>query len=114
MIRKFPRWTKTECDDCGSEFLVTRTEPKTVEGGVKVLCNGCEMYNLGFKDGISDKTNHKQIITDLANWFLITEERKIFENNPESIMRLGTDKIERLERLRELVDIFELYRDNIL
>ena len=28
MLRKFETWAKTDCDECGCEYQVTRTEPK--------------------------------------------------------------------------------------
>ena len=49
MIREFGRWAWTPCDECGREFLVTRTQPKTKEG--PVVCSECEMYARGYADG---------------------------------------------------------------
>lgn len=53
-ITSFGTWENTGCDHCGCEFLVTRTNEKTIEGDI--LCNDCEIYARayegGFKDGI--------------------------------------------------------------
>ena len=49
MKQYFGRWAKTTCDSCGDEFLVTRTEPKEIDGAV--VCGECDMYMRGFKDG---------------------------------------------------------------
>lgn len=48
--RYFGPWAVTECDGCGFEFQVTRTNPKKVYG--EVLCDECEAYNRGVNDAI--------------------------------------------------------------
>ena len=48
-IRKFGRWAKTECDGCGAEYQVTRTEAKEFKG--ELLCNDCEIYKTAYEDG---------------------------------------------------------------
>lgn len=52
MKREFGRWAKTECDECGQEFLVTRTYSRVIEG--RVVCGDCEMYERGRKDGYEE------------------------------------------------------------
>lgn len=49
MQRHFPAWSKTECDSCSSEFQVTRVYSKDTSD--PVICESCEMYNRGYKDG---------------------------------------------------------------
>jgi len=49
MAHKFGRWVKTECDSCGMEFQVTRTEEKIIEG--PILCGECTAYAAGYHDG---------------------------------------------------------------
>jgi len=46
--RYFPAWSNTDCDECGCEFQVTRTEPKTTS---KVICSDCDAYFRGYYDG---------------------------------------------------------------
>ena len=54
MIRKFAAWAKTECDDCASEFQVTRCDPKEFKG--EIICNDCEIYAKAYKEGYEDRT----------------------------------------------------------
>lgn len=53
MIRKFGTWAKADCDACGCEYQVTRTEPREMES---CICGDCEIYakayNEGFKHGV--------------------------------------------------------------
>jgi hypothetical protein len=57
--RKFGIWAKTDCDQCGCEFQVTRTEPKRING--RVWCSDCQQYeaayNEGYRDGLAANTN---------------------------------------------------------
>lgn len=52
MSRFFPAWTKTDCDLCGSEFMVTRVSPKTFSDiGDSVVCGECEEFKRGEASG---------------------------------------------------------------
>ncbi len=48
MLRKFDRWAKTDCDECGCEYQVTRTEPREIE---KCICGDCEIYAKAYEEG---------------------------------------------------------------
>ena len=62
MTYKFNRWQKAECEDCGIEYQVTRTEPREVE---RLICSDCSIvdsaYTLGYKEG------YKQALKKLSN-----------------------------------------------
>jgi hypothetical protein len=51
-IRKFGTWAKTECDECGCEFQVTRTHEREFVG--KLICGDCETWDRAYKEGFSD------------------------------------------------------------
>lgn len=48
----FGRWEMTECVECGFEYQVTRTEPKTLPQH-KCVCSDCDSYNRGYADGVT-------------------------------------------------------------
>jgi hypothetical protein len=48
MLRKFGTWEKTDCDECGCEYQVTRTEPREME---KCICGDCEIYTKAYEEG---------------------------------------------------------------
>ena len=48
MLRKFGTWVKTDCDECGCEYQVTRTEPREMES---CICGDCEIYAKAYKEG---------------------------------------------------------------
>ena len=54
--RKFPRWSETECDECGIPFQVTRTEAKTFTG--KIMCSDCGSYWHGYNDAKKNYTTY--------------------------------------------------------
>ena len=47
-VRTFGTWEKTECDECGIEYQVTRTQPKEMES---CICSDCEIYNSAYREG---------------------------------------------------------------
>ena len=49
MNRILPPWTNVECEECGCEFVATRTEPKTVVGALR--CGECDAYARGYEAG---------------------------------------------------------------
>jgi hypothetical protein len=49
MERTFKTWEKTECDNCGQEYQVTRTKPKTLN---RCICGECETYERAYRDGL--------------------------------------------------------------
>ena len=53
MLRKFERWEKTDCDECGCEYQVTRTEPKETE---HCICGDCEIYAKAYAEGYKHGT----------------------------------------------------------
>lgn len=59
MIRKFQAWAKTECDECASEFQVTRCDPKEFKG--EVTCNDCEIHSKAYQEGVDSVNNEKQV-----------------------------------------------------
>ncbi len=48
MLRKFPTWAKTDCDECGIQYQVTRTEPKEL---TSCICSDCDLYAKAFEEG---------------------------------------------------------------
>ena len=50
---KFRAWSKTDCDECGCEYQVTRTEPKEME---RCICGDCEIYEKAYKEGVDSVT----------------------------------------------------------
>ena len=48
MLRKFGTWAKTDCDECGCEYQVTRTEPREMES---CICGDCGIYAKAYKEG---------------------------------------------------------------
>jgi hypothetical protein len=58
MKRKFGRWEKTECDECGMEFQFSRAEPIETDG--PVVCEACEMYKRGYEDGLKEAQDNTQ------------------------------------------------------
>lgn len=51
MLRKFGTWAKTDCDECGFEYQVTRTDPREMES---CICDDCEIYAKAYKEGYED------------------------------------------------------------
>lgn len=49
----FKAWSKTECCQCGEEYQVTRTEPRT-KLVIECICDECEGYNRGREDGLAE------------------------------------------------------------
>jgi hypothetical protein len=43
MSETIPPWTNVPCDECGQEFLASRTEPASPPH----ICEGCEMFERG-------------------------------------------------------------------
>ena len=54
MTIKFKEWERTDCDHCGSEFQVSRSEPREIKGDV--ICGDCEIFKKAFADGIESVT----------------------------------------------------------
>lgn len=48
---RFTTWQKTQCYDCGQEFTVTRSEPKTFDKESDVICNDCKNRVKAIKEG---------------------------------------------------------------
>lgn len=48
---RFGSWATTECFQCGCDFQVTRIQEKTFEKDEDILCEACEMWNRGYKEG---------------------------------------------------------------
>ncbi len=53
-LRKIKPWTRAPCDDCGFEHQATRGYPLVVSEDTLVLCDDCESYHAGYKDGYRD------------------------------------------------------------
>ena len=51
MLRAFKSWSKTDCDNCGCEYQVTRTEGKMI---AECICSDCETYDRAYKEGYND------------------------------------------------------------
>lgn len=49
----FEAWSKTDCFQCGVEYQVTRTEPRT-KLITECICGECESYNRGREDGLAE------------------------------------------------------------
>ena len=58
MYRKFKSWAKTDCDECGCEYQVTRTEPREMES---CICGDCEIYDKAYQEGVDSVSNKKQL-----------------------------------------------------
>ena len=50
-LRTLPPWHKEPCHHCGVEYQVTRADFVTVTAAERLLCDGCEMYDRGYRDG---------------------------------------------------------------
>jgi hypothetical protein len=57
-----PLWYKTACDNCGCEFQATRTVERKRPPDGDLVCDDCEMYALGFKDGLNQAS--KDVLTE--------------------------------------------------
>lgn len=88
MKRKFPIWAKTDCDECGGEFQVTRTMEKEFTG--PVVCSDCEMYKRGFEDAMAST---------------IYIPIKIFDHEGYRMLGVFTDK----NKAQKLLDEAEFY-----
>jgi len=60
--RHLDPWTKTECDECGWEFMATRAEPKTFAGGI--ICGECESHSAGRAEGAKERDTLRQQLSD--------------------------------------------------
>lgn len=60
MVRTIGAWTKTECEECGESFQITRIEPKIIEG--IIVCYDCKAYEKAYDEGVS---HAKQTILEL-------------------------------------------------
>lgn len=49
--RKLGLWNNADCDECGDSFLATRTQERIVKAGERLVCDDCEMYGRGYRDG---------------------------------------------------------------
>ena len=59
-VRHFVPWAKADCDQCASEFQVTRCESFAATG--EVICSDCKDYNKAYQDGFDAamKERHDQ------------------------------------------------------
>lgn len=50
--KKYYPWHKEPCHNCGTEFLLTRGNPMEIDIKEEILCEGCEMYMRGYREGL--------------------------------------------------------------
>jgi hypothetical protein len=48
--KQLPPWSRADCDECGADFLATRTEGREFAPGT-LVCGDCEMYRRGWRGG---------------------------------------------------------------
>lgn len=72
VIREFGTWEYTECDRCGCKFQVTRTEPEKIVG--EVICEDCELYELGYSDGFKHGINARGDNVETLEKYTSTEQ----------------------------------------
>jgi len=52
MPKLHPPWTKADCEHCGEQFYITRTQDGPMPE--EPLCEECESYARGYKAGLRD------------------------------------------------------------
>lgn len=69
--RVYGLWEMDECEECGCEFQVTRTESKIVTG--RLICSDCTLYansyaegfERGYRQGTEKEGEYKDTISTL-------------------------------------------------
>ena len=101
MKREFGVWEKAECDRCGDEFQVTRTEPRTIE---EAVCESCEMYAKGYADGKAEGNAIHQPASSTKSMYVVWCPAK---GEPTKRHETQADAIAEAKRLAEKNQGFE-------
>jgi hypothetical protein len=71
-----PMWYREACTHCGVESLSTRTQDN-IPWEKEYVCDKCEMYKRGYKEGIEELHKYQQSLMELQKAQTMENENKV-------------------------------------